>query len=168
MRPAPFLLLLLPAPSLQKISDGVAKLSSQDTEQYLTKFSFSPRVASLLNISFHVAEREYFGGEIQDRLGPAPARFDFTSAYTVEVSRFRENYGELQTKVMIEANKLSGKNRKECDVFVATILEDLERAKGPVRGASRSFVARRKPWWSISPMRSQRRSTAASPEISKI
>ncbi|EOD15490.1 hypothetical protein EMIHUDRAFT_95197 [Emiliania huxleyi CCMP1516] len=60
MRPAPFLLLLLPAPSLQKISDGVAKLSSQDTEQYLTKFSFSPRVASLLNISFHVAEREYF------------------------------------------------------------------------------------------------------------
>ena len=60
MRPAPFLLLLLLAPSLQKISDGVAKLSSQDTEQYLTKFSFSPRVASLLNISFHVAEREYF------------------------------------------------------------------------------------------------------------
>lgn len=94
-------------------------------------------VVGVPEIPREVAEREYFGGEIQDRLGPAPARFDFTSAYTVEVSRFRENYGELQTKVMIEANKLSGKNRKECDVSVATILEDLERAKGPGRGASR-------------------------------
>ena len=43
-----------------KIVDGVVKLSSQDTEMYVTKFSFSPSVLSTINGTFHTDEREYF------------------------------------------------------------------------------------------------------------
>lgn len=43
-----------------KISDGQVHLSSQDTEKYLTKFSFSPREEGHINITFHVTERDYF------------------------------------------------------------------------------------------------------------
>ena len=51
---------LLSAPAGGKIVDGVVKLSSQDTEMYVTKFSFSPRVYSTINGTFHTDEREYF------------------------------------------------------------------------------------------------------------
>ena len=54
------LALLLPALLHAKVIDGVVKLSSQDTEQYVAKFSFSPRVVSRINGSFHTDEREYF------------------------------------------------------------------------------------------------------------
>lgn len=46
--------------SFGKITDGQVRLSSQDTEKYLTKFSFSPRVQGSINITFHVTERDYF------------------------------------------------------------------------------------------------------------
>ena len=50
-------LLLLPS---AKIVDGVVKLSSQDTEQYIAKFSFSPRAHATINGSFHTDDRAYF------------------------------------------------------------------------------------------------------------
>ena len=53
-------LALLLAPVGGKIVDGVVKLSSQDTEMYVTKFSFSPSVYSTINGTFHTDEREYF------------------------------------------------------------------------------------------------------------
>jgi hypothetical protein len=54
------LLALLSAPAGGKIVEGVVKLSSQDTEMYVTKFSFSPKVYSTINGTFHTDEREYF------------------------------------------------------------------------------------------------------------
>tara|TARA_B100000795_G_scaffold152004_1_gene113888 strand:+ start:139 stop:432 length:294 start_codon:yes stop_codon:yes gene_type:complete len=51
---------LLLAPVGGKIVDGVVKLSSQDTEMYVTKFSFSPGVHSTINGTFHTDQREYF------------------------------------------------------------------------------------------------------------
>ena len=50
------LLLLTPA----KVTEGVVKLSSQDTEQYIAKFSFSPRAHATINGSFHTDDRAYF------------------------------------------------------------------------------------------------------------
>ena len=51
---------LLFAPVGGKLVDGRVKLSSQDTEMYVTKFSFSPGVHSTINGTFHTDEREYF------------------------------------------------------------------------------------------------------------
>jgi hypothetical protein len=50
---------LLAGSASAKVVDGVARLSSQDTEIYLTKFSFSPRVQVRVNGSFHTDERDY-------------------------------------------------------------------------------------------------------------
>ena len=54
------LLALASRPLHAKVIDGVVKLSSQDTEQYVAKFSFSPYVNSKINGSFHTDQREYF------------------------------------------------------------------------------------------------------------
>ena len=60
-RATPLLLLaLLAGEARAKVLDGQLQLSSLDTEKYLTKFAFSPRVPSYINMTFHVAEREYF------------------------------------------------------------------------------------------------------------
>ena len=53
------LLCALAGRAAAKVVDGIARLSSQDTEIYLTKFSFSPRVAVRVNGSFHTDERDY-------------------------------------------------------------------------------------------------------------
>jgi len=43
-----------------KIIDGTVKLSSQETEQYMGKFSFSPYVRSHISGTFHVDSGQYF------------------------------------------------------------------------------------------------------------
>ena len=42
-----------------KVVDGAVQLSSLNTEQYLTKFSFSPQAQVRVNGSFHTDERDY-------------------------------------------------------------------------------------------------------------
>ena len=43
-----------------KVISGMVKLSSQDTEEYITKSSFSPYVRSHINGSFHTDNGQYF------------------------------------------------------------------------------------------------------------
>lgn len=43
-----------------KVVDGVITLSSQETEVYLAKFSFSPHQVSRINGTFHTDSRDYF------------------------------------------------------------------------------------------------------------
>ena len=55
-------LLALLSGCVAKLVDGYAKLSAQDTEQYITKFAFNPRVPGYINGTFTVesTDREYF------------------------------------------------------------------------------------------------------------
>ena len=52
--------LMLPALVVGKVIDGTAVLSSQNTEQYMTKFSFSPYARSHIEGSFEVENGIYF------------------------------------------------------------------------------------------------------------
>ena len=54
-----FLALLAPTTHAKKISGNV-KLSSQNTEQYMAKFSFSPYVSSYIYGEFRVYSCQYF------------------------------------------------------------------------------------------------------------
>ena len=53
-------LALLLTPAHSKLLDGVLTLSSQDTERYMGKFSFSPYLKSHISGSFHVDSGQYF------------------------------------------------------------------------------------------------------------
>jgi hypothetical protein len=53
-------LLLLAVAAKAKVIDGVVSLSSQTTEQYMGKFSFSPYQRSHIKGSFHVETGQYF------------------------------------------------------------------------------------------------------------
>ena len=48
------------APLAGKVIDGEIKLSSQETERYMGKFSFSPFARSRIAASFHVNSGQYF------------------------------------------------------------------------------------------------------------
>lgn len=52
--------LLSVLPAAAKIINGVVALSSQDTEKYMAKFSFSPYVRSHIAGTFHVNSGQYF------------------------------------------------------------------------------------------------------------
>ena len=61
MRGAALLTVLLGAHlATAKIVDGVVRLSSQDTERYMGKFSFSPYMRSHVEGTFHVDTGQYF------------------------------------------------------------------------------------------------------------
>ena len=55
------MLLLFARHCSAKVLDGQVRLSSQATEIYLAKFSFSPRVEGTINMTFHVdGTADYF------------------------------------------------------------------------------------------------------------
>lgn len=55
-----FSVLLVAHLAAGKVLDGVVTLSSQDTERYMGKFSFSPNMKSHIEGSFHVETGQYF------------------------------------------------------------------------------------------------------------
>ena len=62
----PLLLLALLQQAAGKVIEGVMTLSSQDTEQYMAKFSFSPYVTSHIDGVFHTDKAVYFDGHPHD------------------------------------------------------------------------------------------------------
>eukprot|EP00966_Prymnesium_polylepis_P086870 2010682-Prymnesium_polylepis.1 len=60
------LLLSLLGSAYAKIVDGVLGLSSQTTEVYIAKFSFSPYAHSTINGSFHTDDGQYFDNHPHD------------------------------------------------------------------------------------------------------
>ncbi|QDZ18532.1 snRNA transcription factor [Chloropicon primus] len=78
---------------------------------------------------------EYLGGEIQDRLGPATGRFDFATAYSVDVGRFPGNYEEAQLKLLDEMCK-GEREGGGCDVSLDAISGGLDRERGEAASCS--------------------------------
>jgi len=62
---APMLLFAL-APATAKTVTGTVTLSSQVTEEFMAKFSFSPNLASLISGTFHTDRIDYFDGHPHD------------------------------------------------------------------------------------------------------
>jgi len=73
-----------------------------------------------------LAKVEYLGGDVSDRLCPAPSRHDFTTAYSVDVGQFTRIYVETQEKLFGEIAKAEG---VECDVALGEITNEVERAR---------------------------------------
>ena len=57
---APVVLLLSAPRSSAKVIDGIVRLSSQETEQYMAKFAFSPYMRSHIEGNFHLDSGQYF------------------------------------------------------------------------------------------------------------
>ena len=85
-----------------------------------------------------LAKVEYLGGDVSDRLCPAPSRHDFTTAYSVDVGQFTRIYVETQEKLFGEIAKAEG---VECDVALGEITNEVERARsGSGKSAERVRV----------------------------
>ena len=126
MRAATLLLAALAAPAACKVVEGVVKLSSQDTEMYVTKFSFSPRVYSTINGSFHTDEREYFDNHphsltlclYDDKAWPKFQTAMKRGSLCVE----RQRLASWQTKIIPQYNHVSpGKKPRHDFSFAATL-----------------------------------------------
>lgn len=86
-----------------------------------------------------LAKVEYLGGDVSDRLCPAPSRHDFTTAYSVDVGQFTRIYVETQEKLFGEIAKAEG---VECDVALGEITNEVERARSdPGKSAESVRVA---------------------------